>query len=102
MAGRVRVGLVSDMVDGDCAVVPVGPTQVAVWRVAGEFFALEDRCPHAGAPLSDGPLDGATVVCPWHQWCFALKDGRRAGSAKIAARPFRVTTDGGVVEVEVP
>lgn len=102
MAGRVRVGLVSDMVDGDCAVVPVGPVSVAVWRVAGEFFALEDRCPHAGAPLSDGTLDGTTVVCPWHQWCFALKDGSRAGGTRVAARPFRVTTDGGVVEVEVP
>ncbi len=49
---------------------------VAVFRTAGDqVFALLDRCPHKGGPLSQGIVFGTSVACPLHNWTIALEDG---------------------------
>jgi nitrite reductase (NADH) small subunit len=49
---------------------------IAVFRNRqDEVFALEDRCPHRGGPLSQGIVHGRTVTCPLHNWCIALDSG---------------------------
>jgi nitrite reductase (NADH) small subunit len=49
---------------------------VAVFRNdAGDVFALLDRCPHKGGPLSQGIVFGTSVACPLHNWTIGLKDG---------------------------
>ena len=54
---------------------PVG-VAVAVFRTSGdEIFALLDRCPHKGGPLSQGIVFGNSVACPLHNWTFGLDDG---------------------------
>ena len=54
---------------------PVG-VAVAVFRNAGdEVFALLDRCPHRGGPLSQGIVFGRNVACPLHNWTIGLDDG---------------------------
>ncbi len=54
---------------------PVG-VAVAVFRTSqGEVFALLDRCPHKGGPLSQGIVFGNSVACPLHNWTFGLDDG---------------------------
>ena len=54
--------------DGACA--------VAVFRNAeDQVFALLDRCPHQGGPLSQGIVFGDRVACPLHNWTIALADG---------------------------
>jgi nitrite reductase (NADH) small subunit len=51
-------------------------TDVAVFRTAdGGVFALLDRCPHKGGPLSQGIVFGARVACPLHNWTIGLDDG---------------------------
>ena len=42
---------------------------------SGEVFALLDRCPHKGGPLSQGIVFGDAVACPLHNWAIALVDG---------------------------
>ena len=102
MPGRVSVGTVGDLADGDCLTAEVAGTPIAVWHVGGQYFALEDRCPHAGAPLSDGIVDGTTVTCPWHDWCFDLATGGKLNTPKVRAKAFAVTVEGGRIVVEVP
>jgi nitrite reductase (NADH) small subunit len=54
---------------------PRGPA-VAVFRNdSNEVFALLDRCPHKGGPLSQGIVFGQSVACPLHNWTIGLKDG---------------------------
>lgn len=54
---------------------PVG-VDVAVFRNAeDEVFALLDRCPHKGGPLSQGIVFGTSVACPLHNWTIGLDDG---------------------------
>ena len=49
---------------------------VAVFRSAGDrVFALLDRCPHKGGPLSQGIVFGDSVACPLHNWTISLADG---------------------------
>ena len=49
---------------------------VAIFRTAGDrIFALLDRCPHKGGPLSQGIVFGHSVACPLHNWTIALDDG---------------------------
>lgn len=53
---------------------------VAVFRTAeNEVFALTDRCPHKGGPLSEGIVHGQSVTCPLHNWVFDLNTGAAKG-----------------------
>ncbi len=71
---------------------------VAVFRTAtDEVFALLDRCPHKGGPLSQGIVFGHSVACPLHNWTIELASGEaRAPDVGCAAR-FAVKVDGGEV-----
>ncbi|WP_395688714.1 nitrite reductase small subunit NirD [Caenimonas koreensis] len=49
---------------------------VAVFRNdQNQVFALLDRCPHKGGPLSQGIVFGTSVACPLHNWTIGLEDG---------------------------
>ena len=48
---------------------------VAVFRLEEGFFAVENECPHVGAPLASGSVDDCVVTCPLHGWSFDLRDG---------------------------
>ncbi|CAN1525280.1 {NirD} Ferredoxin subunits of nitrite reductase and ring-hydroxylating dioxygenases [Rhabdaerophilaceae bacterium] len=64
--------------------VVAGPTgDVAVFRAAdGTVFALRDKCPHKGGPLSQGIVHGHAVTCPLHNWVISLVDGEAQGADK--------------------
>ena len=54
---------------------------VAVFRTAGgEAFAMDDRCPHKGGPLSQGIVHGKSVTCPLHGMVFSLETGHAQGA----------------------
>ena len=61
--------------------VVAGPQgNIAVFRTAKDrLFALDDRCPHKGGPLSQGIVHGETVACPLHNWQIALDTGVARG-----------------------
>jgi len=61
--------------EGGCAGVTVGGRDLAVVRLNGAFHAIDDACPHQGAPLSDGVVDGALLICPLHHWEFEVETG---------------------------
>ncbi|MFW6125269.1 MAG: Rieske (2Fe-2S) protein, partial [Pirellulales bacterium] len=49
----------------------VGGKLVAVFHEDGQYFAIDDTCPHMGASLAEGQLIGGTVICHWHAWRFS-------------------------------
>jgi nitrite reductase/ring-hydroxylating ferredoxin subunit/ferredoxin-thioredoxin reductase catalytic subunit len=71
----VPVFKVADLPDGQIRHVKVGRHDIAVARVADEFFALSNVCRHAFAPLAEGFMDGYQVMCPWHGWRYDVRDG---------------------------
>lgn len=80
---------------------PVGP--IAIYHVDSRICAIADSCPHAGASLSDGELEGDVVTCPLHGSQFRVTDGERLrGPADLEVEAFRVVVDAGEVFVELP
>jgi nitrite reductase (NADH) small subunit len=71
---------------------PHGALPIAVFRTADdEIFALRDRCPHKGGPLSEGIVHGCAVACPLHGWVIQLDSGEaeapdEGSTAKIAVK----------------
>lgn len=71
---------------------------VALFRsAAGAVFALLDRCPHKGGPLSQGIVFGERVACPLHNWSIGLADGQAAAPDVGCARPFALRVSAGRV-----
>jgi NAD(P)H-dependent nitrite reductase small subunit len=72
--------------------VKIGAAQVGLFRTAAGLFAIDNVCPHRGAPLHDGFVTDGQVTCPWHQWQFGLADGkcRNIPGPKIAAYPVEI------------
>ncbi len=63
---------------------------VAIFRTAGDqVFALLDRCPHRGGPLSQGIVFGDSVACPLHNWTIGLADGCARHRTRAARRVSR-------------
>lgn len=49
--------------------------EIALFKVKGEIFALDNLCPHMGGPLAEGEIDGTCLTCPWHGWQFDVRSG---------------------------
>lgn len=102
MARLVTVGKVGDVPEGGSTVVEVEGREVAVFRVDGNHYAIDDRCPHAGASLSGGHVEDLIVTCPWHYWRFRLTDGAWADNPRIRTRWYPVHVAGDELRIEVP
>jgi nitrite reductase (NADH) small subunit len=75
--------------------------EVAVFRNAeNKVFALLDRCPHKGGPLSQGIVHGDSVTCPLHSWHIGLADGCARGADEGCTTAFAVRVVNGVVALD--
>lgn len=75
---------------------------IAVFRNADdEVFALHDKCPHRGGPLSQGLVAGKTVHCPMHGWKIRLDDGQAVAPDRGCARSFAVRLEGDAVWIRL-
>ena len=74
---------------------------VAVFRNdQDQVFALLDRCPHKGGPLSQGIVFGTSVACPLHNWTIGLADGCAKSPDEGCTTKFAVRVDGGDVMLD--
>ncbi len=75
---------------------------VAVFRTAeDQAFALEDRCPHKGGPLSQGIVHGKAVTCPLHNWVLSLETGEAQGADVGRAATFPLRVEAGRVLIDL-
>jgi nitrite reductase (NADH) small subunit len=76
--------------------------EVAVFRTAeGKVFALLDRCPHKGGPLSQGIVYAESVACPLHNWQIELKSGCAKAPDVGCAQSFAVNVTNGQVALDM-
>ncbi|TBN38331.1 nitrite reductase small subunit NirD [Paracoccus subflavus] len=101
----VDIGSLDDIPRQGARVVKTAQGCVAVFRTADDqVFALEDRCPHRGGPLSEGIVHGTSVTCPLHNWVFDLNSGQAQGADKggvltyaMQVRQGRILIDAGLI-----
>ena len=75
---------------------------VAIFRnTEDKVFALLDRCPHKGGPLSQGIVFGESVACPLHNWTIGLSDGCARSPDEGATPCFAIKVDEGVVHLDL-
>ena len=75
---------------------------LALFRTAlGDVYALDDKCPHKGGPLSQGIVHDNFVTCPLHSWVFSLETGEAQGAdeGRVAITPVRIKD--GRVEIQL-
>ncbi len=98
MSAMIDIASLDDIPRQGARVVKTHAGCVAVFRTADDrVFALEDRCPHKGGPLSEGIVHGTSVTCPLHAWVFDLATGEAQGADDGSVRTFPVRTEGGRV-----
>ncbi len=116
---RHVVGALDEVAPGQSKLVDVGGREIGVFNVNGEFYALANRCPHAGGSLCKGVITGLALSdrpgdyrlvrkgeflrCPWHGWEFEIKTGQSWCDPKSTrVRQFNVAVVGGEALVKGP
>ena len=119
MSERVRVASVEELGEGDRTLVVVDGTSVGVFNVEGEYYALENECPHQGGPVCTGRIGGKIVAedqgvgervkerisdeqviaCPWHGWEYDVETGEHVGNPRVALETYDVEVEDGDVYV---
>src|SRR5947209_1179609 len=102
MAEFKTVCRTGELAEGEARTVQVGKKLIAVFRVGGQFQAIDDCCPHMGASLAGGYVENGVVTCPWHAWRFRLSDGAWADYSKIKIGCYPVRVSDGAVQVQGP
>lgn len=98
------VAQVGQIPEGEGRAVTVESRLIAVFCRGGEYFAINDACPHMGASLAEGYLDGDAVICPWHAWRFCIRDGLWLDNpkSKICSETYPVRVLGSEIQVQIP
>jgi 3-phenylpropionate/trans-cinnamate dioxygenase ferredoxin subunit len=81
------------LVNGEHIVVEVDGIEVAVFKIEGQFYAIEDMCSHDQAEIASGELEGDEIVCPRHGARFCVKTGKvlcAPAYEDIASFPVRI------------
>jgi nitrite reductase (NADH) small subunit len=92
----IDVGAIGDIPLRGARVVKTALGCVAVFRTGeNEAYAIEDRCPHKGGPLSEGIIHGRAVTCPLHNWVISLETGEAQGADKGAVRTIALRVEAG-------
>jgi 3-phenylpropionate/trans-cinnamate dioxygenase ferredoxin subunit len=100
MSDWIDVGAVDELEAGGVMLVDVDGTEVAVFNIDGEFYALADICTHDGGTLADGTVEGYEIECPRHGARFDIRTGKvmtPPAYEDVTVYPVRV--DNGRVQV---
>jgi 3-phenylpropionate/trans-cinnamate dioxygenase ferredoxin subunit len=76
MSDWLEAGKTSELAEGSIKGVVVEGHEILIARAGDLYFAAADRCPHMGAKLSNGSLEGTVITCPRHGSQFDLRDGQ--------------------------
>jgi 3-phenylpropionate/trans-cinnamate dioxygenase ferredoxin component len=91
----------NELAEGAAKVVSLADTEVAVFKIGGKFYAIENECLHRGGPLGEGQLKGHTIVCPWHGWKYDVATGALELMPTLKVRTFDVEVRGDDVLVDL-
>jgi nitrite reductase [NAD(P)H] small subunit len=100
--GWIEIGQVRDIPPLGARVVRTPNGDTAVFRAADdEIFALRDKCPHSGGPLSQGIVHGKRVACPLHDWKIHLDTGEAVAPDEGCAARYPVRVEGDVIHLSL-
>ena len=99
----VAVGEVGSIPQRGARVVRIGNIDIALFRTSSDrIYAVRDRCPHRGGPLSQGIVHGERVTCPLHDWVIDLRSGNAVGADEGCTLVYPTRVEDGRVAIEIP
>lgn len=99
----VKVAAVQEVPAGKGKQVTANGRKLALFNVGGNLYAIDDTCPHRGAPLWEGDLEGHEVTCPWHGARFDVTSGAHlCPPARNDVSVYKVQVVGDEVQIDVP
>ena len=102
MSKLVKIAETKELAPGTGKVAAAEGHSLALFNVAGTFYAIDNTCTHRGGPLGEGELAGEVVTCPWHGAQFNVKAGEvLAPPARKGVQSFPVKVQGDYVLVEL-
>ena len=100
MSSWISVAAADDLPPGQWRTADLDGTDIVVFNVAGEFYAIEDVCTHDGGRLTGGHVEGDQIVCPRHGARFCVKTGAAlTAPAYEATATFPVRIEAGQLQV---
>jgi 3-phenylpropionate/trans-cinnamate dioxygenase ferredoxin subunit len=103
MSDWIDVVAESALANGEHVLVDVDGTDVAIFKIDDQLYAIEDVCTHDGAEIASGELDGDEIVCPRHGARFCVKTGAvRCAPAYEDVATFPVRIVDGRIQVADP
>jgi len=98
----IDIGPLADIPPLGARVVRNDGGDIAVFRTNDdEVFALDDKCPHRGGPLSQGIVHGKSVTCPLHNWVLELGNGQAVAPDDGCVTTYAVRIEGGQVFLQI-
>ena len=92
----LEIANLNDLIINEGKAIRVNNLSIALFRLPDDqVYAIENSCPHIGAPLDSGIVENKTITCLWHSWCFSLIDGYSTNcpNVKVQTYPTKVEKD---------
>jgi 3-phenylpropionate/trans-cinnamate dioxygenase ferredoxin subunit len=101
MSEWVNAVSTADLGPGENVIIEVDDAMIAIFNLAGEFFAIEDVCTHDGSEIASGCVIGEEIECPRHGAKFNIKTGAvTTPPAYEAIDTFPIRIVDGIVQVK--
>ena len=98
MSNWIEIGALKDIPRLGSRVVRTASGNIAVFRTeSDEVFALDDRCPHKGGPLSQGIVHNKRVTCPLHNFVIELESGKAVAPDEGCTHSHSAKVENGIV-----
>jgi nitrite reductase/ring-hydroxylating ferredoxin subunit len=102
MAEPIKICSISDVPENSVKSFEVGNNVIAIYNVAGEFYATDNECTHGAASLAEGMLDGDIIECSLHFGAFNVKTGEAVQAPCFTPlRTYKVIVENGEVRVDL-
>ena len=96
----VDVCRTSEIAAGSVKTVTVNNVDIAIVNYDGEYYAVNNRCPHRGGQLGDGKLVGSDLICPLHGWDFDVRTGISRYNTLDRVETYPVTIEGDTLKLD--
>ena len=101
MGNFVKAAKKNEIADGKGLVVNPEGQGIALFNIAGNFFAIENTCKHRGGPLGEGGLEGNTVTCPLHGWEYDVTTGACLTNPAVKQKTYTVKVEDEDILIEI-
>ena len=92
---------IKNLEQGSGTTITINNKDIALFNIAGTFFAIDNTCPHRGGPLGQGDCEGTKVTCPLHGWQFDVTTGECVLNPAVKVNQYEVKIEGPDVYINI-